>query len=96
MGMVTMYIIIGVVSVCCCKEVYKCHHNNYDLSLLHLYYIALFCSSIPTSSIIFKCFFVLINNNMTNKSLKIVGFIRSLFSNFSHVGDHYIGSYVGL
>ena len=29
MGMVTMYIYIGVVSGCCCKEVYRYPHNNY-------------------------------------------------------------------
>ena len=28
---------IGVVSGCCCKEVYRFPHNNYYLSLLHLY-----------------------------------------------------------
>ena len=31
---------IGVVSGCCCKEVYRYPHNNYYFSLLHLYYIA--------------------------------------------------------
>ena len=28
---------IGVVSGCCCKEVYRYPHNNYYFSLLHLY-----------------------------------------------------------
>ena len=28
---------IGVVSGCCCQEVYRFPHNNYYLSLLHLY-----------------------------------------------------------
>ena len=28
---------IGVVSGCCCKEVYRYLHNNYYFSLLHLY-----------------------------------------------------------
>ena len=28
---------IGVVSVCCCKEVYRYPHNNYYFSLLLLY-----------------------------------------------------------
>ena len=28
---------IGVVSECCCKEVYRYLHNNYYFSLLHLY-----------------------------------------------------------
>ena len=32
---------IGVVSGCC-KEVYRYPHNNYNFSLLYLYYIALF------------------------------------------------------
>ena len=31
---------IGVVSGCCCKEVYTYPHNNYYFSLLHLYYVA--------------------------------------------------------
>ena len=30
---------IDVVSGCCCKEVYRFPHNNYYLSLLHLYYL---------------------------------------------------------
>ena len=35
---------IGVVSGCCCKEVYRYPHNNYYFSLyiLHLYTLALF------------------------------------------------------
>ena len=28
---------IGVVSGCCCMEVYRYRHNNYYFSLLHLY-----------------------------------------------------------
>ena len=28
---------IGVVSECCCKEIYRYPHNNYYFSLLHLY-----------------------------------------------------------
>ena len=28
---------IGVVSECCCKEVYRYPLNNYHFSLLHLY-----------------------------------------------------------
>ena len=28
---------IGVVSGCCCKEVYRYPHNNYSFFLLHLY-----------------------------------------------------------
>ena len=28
---------IGVASRCCCKEVYRYPHNNYEFSLLHLY-----------------------------------------------------------
>ena len=27
---------IGVVSGCCCKEIYRFTHNNYYLSLFHL------------------------------------------------------------
>ena len=38
---------IGVVSECCCKEVYRYPHNNYYFSLLHLYYIALFWQHHP-------------------------------------------------
>ena len=38
---------IGVVSGCCCKEVYRYPHNNYYFSLLHLYYIALFWQHRP-------------------------------------------------
>ena len=30
---------IGVVSGCCCKEVYRYPHNNYYFSLLHLYWL---------------------------------------------------------
>ena len=48
---------IGVVNGCCCKKVYRYSHNNYYFSLLHLYYIALFCSSIPLSLFILKMFF---------------------------------------
>ena len=33
---------IGVVSGCCCKEVYRYPHNNYYFSLLKLYYISSF------------------------------------------------------
>ena len=44
---------IGVVSGCCCKEVYRYPHNNYYFSLLHLYYIALFWQQHPTSLFIF-------------------------------------------
>ena len=37
---------IGVVSGCCCKEVYRRYpHNNYYFSLLHVYYIALFLAA---------------------------------------------------
>ena len=53
---------IGVVSGCCCKEVYRYPHNNYYFSLLYIYTCisAFFGSSIPTSLFIFKCFFVLV------------------------------------
>ena len=51
---------IGVVSGCCCKEVYRYPHNNYYFSLLHLYFYRqlFFGSSIPTSLFIFKMFFL--------------------------------------
>ena len=39
---------IGVVSECCCKEVYRYPHNNYYFSLLHLYKL-FFSSIIPIS-----------------------------------------------
>ena len=32
---------IGVVSGCCCKEVYRYPHNNYYFSQLHLYILDL-------------------------------------------------------
>ena len=38
---------IGVVSGCCCKEVYRYPHNNYYFSLLHLYYIDFFWQHHP-------------------------------------------------
>ena len=47
---------IGVVSGCCCKEVYRYPHNNYYFSLLHLYSL-FFGSSILTSLFILKTFF---------------------------------------
>ena len=43
---------IGVVSGCCCKEVYRFPHNNYYLSLSYF-----FGSSILTSLLIFLMFF---------------------------------------
>ena len=50
---------IGVVSGCCCKEVYRYPHNNY-FSLPHLYYIALFLAAASLLLCSFlKCFFVL-------------------------------------
>ena len=49
---------MGVVSECCCKEVYyRYPHNYYYFPLLHLYYIAFLDSIIPISLFIFKCFF---------------------------------------
>ena len=47
---------IGMVSGCCCKEVYRYPHNNYYFFLLHLYYLY-FGSSILTSLFILKMFF---------------------------------------
>ena len=49
---------IGVVSGGCCKEVYRCPHNITYPPTPHV--LALFCSSIPTSLLIFKWFFVLV------------------------------------
>ena len=43
---------IGVVSGCCCKEVYRYPHNNYyyfSPYILHLYTLAFFGSSVPIS-----------------------------------------------
>ena len=39
---------IGVVSGCCCKEVYRYPHNNY-ITFPYSTCISSFCSSIPTS-----------------------------------------------
>ena len=51
---------MGVVSECCCKEVYyRYPHNNYYFPLLHLY-SSFFGSIIPISLFIFKCFFILV------------------------------------
>ena len=37
---------IGVVSGCCCKEVYRYpHNNNYFSPILHLYTLALFLAA---------------------------------------------------
>ena len=52
---------IGVVSGCCCKEVYRYPHNNNYFPLYTPLVLALFWgSSIPTSLFIFKMFFVLV------------------------------------
>ena len=51
---------MGVVSECCCKEVYyRYPHNNYYFPPLVLY-SSFFGSIIPISLFILKCFFVLI------------------------------------
>ena len=47
---------IGVVSGCCCNNVYRYPHNNYSFHLFRLYYL-FFGSSIPTSLFIFIMFF---------------------------------------
>ena len=56
---------MGVVSECCCKEVYyRYPHNNYYFPLLHLYYIPLFwaaaslflCSFLNVFSFLFMLF----------------------------------------
>ena len=71
---------IGVVSGCCCKEVYRYPHNNYEFSLHHLYYIALFlaAASLLLSSFL-KCFFGLVSviflqyiANVTQRTFDIV------------------------
>ena len=50
---------IGVVSVCCCKEVYRYPRNNKLLlfSAPLVLYSSFFGSSIPTSLFILKMFF---------------------------------------
>ena len=48
---------IGVVSGCCCKEVYRYPHNNYPYCTC---ISSFFGSSIPTSLFIFKYFFGLV------------------------------------
>ena len=49
---------IGVVSGCCCKEVYRYPHNNYYFFLLHLVVLALFWQQHPYFFVHFKkCFF---------------------------------------
>ena len=55
---------IGVVSGCCCKEVYTCryHHNNYAL-----FWAA---ASLYTSLFILKMFFVLYNYRARGKHCK--------------------------
>ena len=53
---------IGVVSGCCCKEVYRYPHNKYKFSLLHF-----ISSFLPAASLLlcsfFKCFFGLYIGN---------------------------------
>ena len=52
---------MGVVSECCCKEVYRYPHNNYYFPLYTPLVLTLsFGSLIPISLFIFKCFFVLV------------------------------------
>ena len=54
---------MGVVSECCCKEVYyRYPHNNYYFPLLNLYILALFlaASSLFLCSFL-KCFFILVH-----------------------------------
>ena len=42
---------IGVVSGCCCKEVYRYPHNNHCFSLLHFY--ILYSSFLTAASLFF-------------------------------------------
>ena len=48
---------ICMVSVCCCKEVYRYPHNNTLLLFPSPLVLALFWQQLPTSSFIFKMFF---------------------------------------
>ena len=67
---------IGVVSGCCCKEVYRYPQNNYYFSLLHLYYniySSFFGSSIPILLCSFlKSIFVFVYNNNNNNNNKVI------------------------
>ena len=59
---------IGVVSGCCCKEVYRYPHNIFRYSTC---ISSFFGSSIPTSLFIFKMFFrsliILVKDNLQTK-----------------------------
>ena len=58
---------IGVVSGCCCKEVYRYPHIiiNFPYST---YISSFFSSSIPTSLFIFKMFFCLVRIRIRNRN----------------------------
>ena len=62
---------IGVVSGCCCKEVYRYPHNNYYFSPTPLV-LALFWKQHPYF-FIFKCFFVLwmVGNSTDDQNKKL-------------------------
>ena len=69
---------IGVVSGCCCKEVYRYPHNNFNFPYSTCI-SSFFGSSIPTSLFIFKCFFGLVSviflqyiANVTHRTFEIV------------------------
>ena len=51
---------IGVVSGCCCKEVYRYSHNNYYFPYSTCISSFLPALIIPISLFIFKCFFILV------------------------------------
>ena len=61
---------MGVVSECCCKEVYyRYPYNNNYFPLLHLYYIALFWQHHPYFFVHFLMFFcscLYINSSSTS------------------------------
>ena len=79
---------MGVVSECCCKELYyRYPHNNYYFPPLHLYilYSSFFGSIIPISLFIFKkCFFVLV---IIIKTVSIIIFLT--LSAHAQRGLHY-------
>ena len=71
---------IGVVSGCCCKEVYRYPHNNYYFSLLSTC-LLFFGSSIPVFLVHFYMFF-----RSLNKPLRILSsFASTQYCGFSLV-----------
>ena len=74
---------IGVVSGCCCKEVYRYPHNNYYFSLLQSTCISFFlpaaslllCSFLNVFSFLFMLFLCNIVN-VTQRTFKIIQKLR--------------------